>query len=424
MNKKLTIKTKITMSDVIEILVCLQIWNTYTVLLKYGTLFRWGMVVCLVLQALYVRGNIVKHIRLSTEQKIWIVSLLYFWSGIIYSVNRQATIKYCVSITTASFLILVILKRGFYKKCYDFIYILLLFSLVTIYLNFLIPNLMTDYLSFLIPTSVRETLYNDVLGGIYSGIFADRANAAFGLNIGFAISYAKYITQADRQKKYLILAGLFFGGIIFTGKRTLLLIPVIIVLVSLMLKSDNKQNKRKYVAIIILCICAVVLLSVFPTLRTFFVRDGSDDLLNSRSTVLWPVAFKMFNSHKLLGIGINTYNSVLNSQNIMDATLSTWSSHAHNIYIQMLGETGIIGFVLLVCIVIVNIRKTIKLLRRKNSESMQVLLIISLFIQLIWAVYGLTGNTFFYAQQLLCYLFALATKEAVNNEKGRSTDVS
>ena len=55
---------------------------------------------------------------------------------------------------------------------------------------------------------------------------------------------------------------------------------------------------------------------------------------------------------------------------------------------------------------------------------MQVLLIISLFIQLIWAVYGLTGNTFFYAQQLLCYLFALATKEAVNNEKGRSTDVS
>ena len=132
MNKKLTIKTKITMSDVIEILVCLQIWNTYTVLLKYDTLFRWGMVVCLVLQALYVRGNIVKHIRLSTEQKIWIVSLLYFWSGIIYSVNRQATIKYCVSITTASFLILVILKRGFYKKCYDFIYILLLFSLVTI----------------------------------------------------------------------------------------------------------------------------------------------------------------------------------------------------------------------------------------------------------------------------------------------------
>ena len=424
MNKKLTIKSKITMSDVIKILVCLQIWNTYTVLLKYSTLFRWGMVACLVLQALYIKGNIVKHIRFSTEQKIWIVSLIYFWSGIVYSINKQATIKYCISMTTASFLILVILQSVFYKKCFDFLYILLLFSLMTIYLNFFIPNLMTDYLSFLIPTSVREALYNDVLGSIYSGIFADRANAAFGLNVGFAISYAKYIMQTNKQKKYLILAGLFFGGIIFTGKRTLLLIPVIIVLVSLTLKTDNKKNKRKYVAIIGLCICAIGLVSVFPSLRTFFVRDGSDDLLNSRSTVLWPVAFKMFDSHKLLGTGINTYNSVLNSQNIMDATLSTWSSHAHNIYIQMLGETGIIGFVLLVCIVIVNIRKTIKLLKRKNSESMQVLLMISLSIQLIWSVYGLTGNTFFYAQQLLCYLFAIATKEAVNNEKDRSIDVS
>lgn len=424
MNRKFVIKSKVTMLDLIKILLCLQMWNTYTKLLGYSNLFRWGMIFCILIQVVFVRGYILNHTNFSRGQKVWIFLLCYFWLGMIYSLNRESTMAYCISITTASIFMFIVFKTKFYEKCFDFLYVILLFSLVTIYLNFFIHNLMIDYLSFLIPQAIKKSLENEVAAGVYSGIFADRANAAFGLNIGFAISYIKYITEKNKEKKYLLLAALFLGGIVITGKRTLALIPVIIVIVSLLIKTQNKKFKRIYMVSIMCCIGAIILFAVFPSSKSFFVRSGSSDFLNSRDSVLWPVAIEMFKGHKILGTGINTYNTILNNNNLADATLSTWTSQAHDIYIQILAETGIVGAFGVIYFIIFNMKRTIHLLKIKINENIQFLLWISLSIQLIWAIYGITGNTFYYSQQLLCYIFSVSMMEAISNEKNRNFNIS
>lgn len=421
---KRTARLTFSISDVLKILLCLQIWNTYTILLGYSTIFRWGTVLCILLEVILVKGCIVNGRGLSKGQIIWIVSVIYFWVGCIYSVDRNSTMTYCVSISTASFILFIVLKTRFYTGCYNLLYGLLIFSLATVYLNFFVHDLMTRYFSFLIPESIRNTVVSDVLAGAYSGIFADRANAAFGLNIGFAISYIKYITKQKKGKKYLILSGLFWVGIILTGKRTLAIIPAILVLASMLIKSRNQRKNRIYVALIVICLAIIFILTAFPQSISFFFRGDSDDLLNSRGTVLWPVAIQMFMSHKLFGTGINTYNTILNQSNLNNSTLSTWSSHAHNIYIQILGETGILGLILIVSFIFLNLNKTMYLLKRQDNKERNTLLLISLSIQLIWSIYGLTGNTFYYSQQLLCYIFCVATMEAISNEKNRYIDIS
>lgn len=410
-------------SDIIKILLCFQIWNTYTIFLRYSTLFRWGTVACMLLEIILVKKCAIRGNALSKEQIIWIIAIIYFWVGCIYSVDRNSSVSYCISISTASVILFVVLKIQFYAKCYNLLYTFMTFSLATIYLNFFVHDLMTNYFSFLLPEAIRSTVVSDISAGAYSGIFADRANAAFGLNIGFAISYIKYMTKQKRKNRYLILSGLFWGGIILTGKRTLAIIPVILILAFMLIKSANRRKNRIYVTLIIICLGAIFIITAFPQSISFFSRGKTDDLLNSRGTVLWPVAIQMFMSHKLFGTGINTYNIILNQSNLNDNTLSTWSSHAHNIYIQILGELGIVGLLLIVSFIFCNIRKTIRLLKQQNSDQREVLLFISLSIQLIWAVYGLTGNTFYYSQQLLCYILGVATLEAIENEKNRHTDI-
>lgn len=335
MNRKLIINSKITLSDIIIILLCLQMWNTYTILLGFSTVLRWGMVFCIGIQMVFNKKHVLHVDKKSLGQKLWLIMLIYFWLGSLYSLNKNATISYCISITTATILLYVVLRPKFYKKCLEVFYAILIFSLITIYLNFIIHNLMTNYLAFCIPDSIRPAVNLEVSSGVYSGIFADRANAAFALNIGFAISYAKSWIEEKKKnkKKYLILTVLFFIGILVTGKRTLALIPIIIILMSMILKTKNKKNQIILSIMISISVVLLIILTFTTDLSSLFMRKGSDDIFNSRSSILWPIAFKMFNGHKLFGTGINTYNTIINNDYWNNATLSSWINQAHNIYI-------------------------------------------------------------------------------------------
>ncbi len=63
----------------------------------------------------------------------------------------------------------------------------------------------------------------------------------------------------------------------------------------------------------------------------------------------YMTAYKMFLDNKILGVGVKNFRKFCNDKKYKVSNLSC-SSHPHNTYIQILSETGIIGFLFLILI--------------------------------------------------------------------------
>lgn len=403
-----------TLYDLLILPIVILVLNTYSILLRYYGGLKW-VIGGLILVCIFLHSDMTRFQVSKTQMKsnaAWFVCILYLWLGVLYSSDRASTITHCTLISIYSMILMLRKPKRFYQKLFYVFELVLILSACSIYMNVIIPNLMTDSLSFLISPAAVPNIRYEVSKGIYSGIFADHANAAFAMNIGFAIQFSKYLSE--KKRKDLVASILFFGTLFFTGKRSLMAIPVIMICVSMLMIVKNKRMKQTMIGVMVLLVLLFGVVSTVPSINHLFFRD-SNDLWNSRTTVLWPIAIRMFLSSKFLGTGFNTFNSIIGMNNRHNATLSDWGYHAHNIYVQIIAETGILGALLLFYVFFKNYKKTVKLLKGSSAENYR-LLSISLLIQTLWLVYGITGNTFYYPSQLLCYLVAIGTMEAVHND--------
>lgn len=395
-------------------LTSILILNTYSFLLRYYSVLRWIVVIIIVLCCVF--GPKSWGFRFSKQliknNLLWIVFSIYLWLGCIFSYDKDSSVNYCIVFTSYMLLLFVGKMKKYYEKLFDILEMFLLFGAFSIYVNLLIPNIMIGPLRFFISPAAISNVEVFVSKHVFTGIFGDNANAAFAMNIGFAISLIKYISK--RVNKYLIQSIFFFGTLLFIGKRMLIIIPIIMICISALLLVKSKSLKRNIVGVLILLILIFAIATTIPSVEKLFFRN-SDDLLTGRSTILWPIAFMMFNSRKMFGTGINTFNYMINTSNTNNTTLANWGYHAHNIYIQLLGETGLIGIVFLGSLLLVNITRTVRLIKSNSADRR--ILSISMLLQVLWIIYGMTGNTFYYTAQLLVYIVAVGCMEAVRNEK-------
>ena len=86
----------------------------------------------------------------------------------------------------------------------------------------------------------------------------------------------------------------------------------------------------------------------------------------------------------------------------------------HNIYLTTLSENGILGFLCLVVLLFLNLKDTY--CRFKDGDT-SIYMYISIYIQIFFIIYGLTGNPLYGPQFLITYiLFAI--------NENRNLDVS
>ena len=74
-------------------------------------------------------------------------------------------------------------------------------------------------------------------------------------------------------------------------------------------------------------------------------------IFSEQHTHHYITAYRMYLDNKILGVGIKNFRKFCSNKKYIESNLSC-ASHPHNTYIQILSETGIIGFLfLLICLI-------------------------------------------------------------------------
>lgn len=400
---------KVNLIDILEkviMLLCVLVFFANgNILTKYLAIFQYSILFFSILYCLCRT-----KIKTNSVWVLWLLVIIYFALGLFYSYNVKGTISMLKMYACFFPLLLCSFDRKNLIKFFKILEIVIIVGAISIIASVLIDEFVLKYFSFFI-TNDPSRILSELNESSFSGLFAEKGNAAFMLNIGIGIIISKCLSIKKMKFGTIVELLLFVVALIFTNKRALLVFPVLIFLIIYVFMKD----KNKIIKIIkigaIGCVALVVLLKVAPVMGGVFERFVTDD--DNHRSELREICLQMHDRNNIVGMGLNSYNQYAYDIGfrlyISGTENGVWKYHAHNIYYQILAEGGFIGLFLVVFTFCYSIYKTIRVLRMDNDviDDRKRLIIVSLFIQLLFVLYGWTGNTFYYYQQVLIYFISL-----------------
>ena len=202
------------------------------------------------------------------------------------------------------------------------------------------------------------------------------------------------------------LAIMILFGLLLTGKRA----PTVFLLVSIMFlyffESRERERFTRVLQIFLITAAAFVALfllarftnnpainRIFESIQNIVISRDIEDVGRDQ---LWTQAMTYFYSNKWLGIGWTNFKNLFTLR----------GTHVHNIYIQLLCETGIIGFSIFAFFFTWNILTTLRRIRTAKRETYEYSwLMLSLFMQIYFLLYGITGNPLYDIEETILYFF-------------------
>lgn len=358
-----------------------------------------------------------KPIISNNVAKIQAAFFLFICLSYFYTSSRQTYIQYLpYVIATFSLGVFRFDSRLFscLIKQFEFVFWIFIFSM---YLELIAPNVFASFFGFLDLGSVRSPVAIGN-GGAISGLAYEKAYAAFLCNMGLGVLFAKLFTKGFTVSKLFQII-IVFSALMMTGKRTLFLIPVMgLILFALFFSKKHKISVALGISFVLIGSLSVAY-SFIPQVSLVFDRlftDTSDPL--SGREVFWTYATQMFESSPLFGRGFLSFNAYVNAQGFRYYG-QLWNYQAHNVYLQLLAELGIIGCLLFVSLLFALIFGLIRnFLKQKNCSGFEpVILLTAVYWTLLIAVYSLTGNTIYYSCQLLVIGICIAIYQTFNSKK-------
>nr|WP_294465691.1 O-antigen ligase family protein [uncultured Sellimonas sp.] len=250
--------------------------------------------------------------------------------------------------------------------------------------------------------------------------------SGFTTNTGFSAGYiiAGIIavaseTQSIKKIKLtnFIFIILLLLALFFTGKRAPAVFLILTLLYCYLVPVKGMKKVKRYWNILIILFIAVVFFLLFKDLLVkvpFFDQiiqtiEGiiaREDVTSSRSR-LYAWAIELFKAHPVFGIGWGMFRSTV----VGNVTLVT-ELETHNIYLQILCETGLVGLFSFVIVFFMfwNATKnaycrSIKQNYKDNGKWSRVLFF-SLAYQTYFLLYGLTGNPLYDQHFQIIYILS------------------
>ncbi|MBQ9314239.1 MAG: O-antigen ligase family protein [Clostridia bacterium] len=324
--------------------------------------------------------------------------------SVIYSVDKINTLKYsfiylsCLVFANKSF------DENQYGKLFKYIEFFIIIFACSILISAIFKDLMPQL--YFLTSKTAEEIERDISTGAFAGLAGDRAEAALLMLVGISLCWGQFCSKTKKTSIIVLKMILVYLALFLTSKRTLFVCSLIIPVLALLLFS---KGKRKVTLIILVIIGAIVfgyLMNNVPVFQNIIVRlNKIDDLetMNGRSK-LWTVSLNMLKTKPIFGYGFNTFNKVANEWGVRygGSLGAEWIYQGHNSYLQILGELGVIGFMLYLGIFISFFYQVFKIHKRKEelTKNQQEGLLFCTFLMIVLLIYSITGNCAYYLNQI------------------------
>ena len=214
--------------------------------------------------------------------------------------------------------------------------------------------------------------------------FSDANSLGTFLSAVFMIGVAQFFSVDKRVRwRYLLAMGAVLLCLIFTGSRaawgatclTLLFLSLIAARTGVFEISFRERGTRaglvSMVLLLIVLFGALMVAGSFTLSSLSAAYQGSrgyiDSILMGRISV-WTAGWDVFTENPVFGVGPGSFPRFLDKyQGVVPALYA--HENAHNYYLQLLAETGVIGTVLFLTVVGISIWKAIQFLRNQKIVS-------------------------------------------------------
>ena len=343
----------------------------------------------------------------------WLLSLIPMLISSFYSYFKEESIKYVMYFSAGILYFIYFSNKR--KLMIDAIKIQKIFSIIFALFTIL-PLIDINYyykiLEFLFASdSVAYAKSLIRLANRYPGIGKYPGNNGFILSMGLGICLSQLIVRQHRVSNFICII-IFITSILLTGSRYSFLaslISIILILFFFYRKNTYFSKSIKYAMILILIFTCIFLAYYFlpsSVFNRFFNKESIYKRLD-----LYKFAWNLFLERPILGHGINTFlYYTFYETGLLEQT------YTHNVFLQLLLETGIIGFLFIVTPFILTLFFSIKIsnniIYKTNSnyneeKNIKIALQFSLYFQFIFLIYFLIGNPIYdYNLLFLYFIFA------------------
>lgn len=239
-------------------------------------------------------------------------------------------------------------------------------------LEFLTYNISRHaHINFIVPNPLYYK-FNDYVFSLFSfdivnNVYPSRANSTFDnplilatfliVTIPFCAFGSIFFKHSKNRKISRVCFICSLGGLICTESRGAYIaigLSIITMLIS------NKKIFKKLIPFVFALAIAIPITLVIRN-----INSPIGDLLGSRNQrmSIWIECINIFKSHPIVGLGAGTENI----HQILIEKLNVDRSHAHNLFLQVLVESGIIGTLMVATIVGIIIKNVISLFKLKNG---------------------------------------------------------
>ncbi len=189
----------------------------------------------------------------------------------------------------------------------------------------------------------------------YNGL-AGYINLVVPFCIGFALRGSDP-TLRMLSRWCLVLASV---ALLLTQSRGGLLAYVAMLLVSAYFFAPSRKSGMRRVAIVlIVCLLAAAVAGLF-----FHRLTEIDDYTTVSRLAIWSGALTVFARSPVLGAGFGNLRTLLGG---LLGLPEGWTGDAHNLYLELLAETGIVGFIAFVFLIAAALRAALR--RYRNSQD-------------------------------------------------------
>ena len=361
---------------------------------------------------------------------LWMLSLLVVFAHFIFR-NRNNAVLIDFLIMFSGIIICFACSRN--AEDYDAILRLLVFAAVFfsagVLLQAFLPGVHRQILR-VFPANLATAILSRESDGS-SGVRGFTTNTGFAggyIIAGFFANLTTFVRDKKQKKKALIWIALFVLAILFTRKRGHLLFGTIAVIMCYLIPARGSKKIKRiwrvfvvFVVVVVFYFAAQDTLSSIPFFRSLAktianLESGEDITTGRRSLFVW--AIRLFLQHPLTGIGWGQYRTTVTGVVTLRKSLDT-----HNVYLQLLSETGVIGFACFVSAFLTAWFHTKKLYcecAKSQNEALlkwRKVLFFSFSYQTYFLLYCLTGNPLFDQFYQIVYLFSCSIMVAYSGVK-------